>query len=63
MEYMGKRVLLAAMPENGVEEEVGTVIEDYGDGMLMVDVEPKYRVDAFDDGLRECSTDQIVAFL
>lgn len=63
MDYTDKRVRLKAIPENGVGVEEATVIHDYGDGMLMVQVDKQYFVDRGDDGLREVDTDQIDAVL
>jgi hypothetical protein len=59
MDYTDKRVLLKAIPENGVGEETALVLHDYNDGMLLVRVDPEFYVEEGDDGLRECSTDQI----
>lgn len=63
MDYTGKRVRLAADAEEGFPEEIGTVLEDYGDGMLFVEIDQEYRVDEFDDGFRECSSDQVAEVL
>jgi len=60
MDYTGKRVRLRTMPENGIHiEETATVLEDYGDGMLMVEVDWEHKQDTYDDCLRECSVDQV----
>ena len=60
MNYDGEIVRLKAMPENGIHrEEIAFVLRDYGDGMLMVKVHDEYLVDEWDDGLRECSVDQV----
>lgn len=59
MDYEGKRVRLRPIPENGVGIEVATVIHDYGDGMIMVEVDREFRIDKADDGLRECHVNQI----
>ena len=63
MDYDGKLVRLKPMPENDVGVEVAQVLHDYGDGMLMVRVIPQYRVDQYDDGIRECDSNQVDAVL
>ena len=60
MNYDGLTVRMKTMPENGINvEEIAFVLRDYGDGMLMVKVHDEYLVDEWDDGLRECSVDQV----
>jgi hypothetical protein len=52
----GDYVILLPMPENDIfEHEAAEVIEHEGDGMYMVEVDPMYRQDEYDDGLREVS--------
>ena len=56
----GDRVVLRAMPENGIfNPEYATVLEYEGDGMYMVEVDEEFKIDMFDDGLREVSEDQM----
>ena len=58
--YDGLTVRMKTMPENGINvEEIAFVLHDYGDGMLMIKVHDEYLVDEWDDGLRECSVDQV----
>jgi hypothetical protein len=59
----GDQVVLSAMPENDVEEETGVVlsVEELSWGVsLVVQVTPE---DSLDDGLRECTLDQVVEVL
>jgi hypothetical protein len=56
----GDRVVLAAMPENGIfEPETATVLEFEGNETYMVEVDTEYRLDIHDDGLREVTEDQM----
>lgn len=56
--YVGKRVVLVAMPDEGVEEEHGEIIAIHGD-LLMVRVDEEHKLDDTDDCLRECDVLQV----
>lgn len=57
----GQRVRLKPDPDEGWDEEFGTILEDQGDFpgvspaqiLWGVEVDEKYRVDELDDGIRE----------
>jgi len=48
----GQRVKLLANKEEGWPAEKGVVLEDYGDGTYVVEVDARYRSED-DDGLRD----------
>lgn len=55
------RVKLKAMPENGVGEELATVIAYEGDNVYFVEIDEEYAHDKYDDCYREVTVDQIEA--
>lgn len=56
--FAGQRVILAAMPEEGLAEERGVLLDIQGDTAL-VQVDAAYKMDILDDGLRECPIEQV----
>lgn len=49
----GDRVILKANKKEGWPREAGVVLEDYGNGACMVEVDEKYRDEGDHDGLRD----------
>jgi len=50
----GDKVRLFEIPEEGIPEEVGTIIR-VEEGVLLVELDNEYRDGEWDDGLRETS--------
>lgn len=47
-----------------IPQEIGQVVDhDHENNMVVVEVDPEYIEGPHDDGLRECSTDQIDSIL
>lgn len=56
----GQRVILAANDEEGFEEERGVLLDiHYPSNTVVVEVDDQYRDGRFDDGIRECTADQV----